>query len=80
MNTTHTLSHTDAKRIVATIEAELDKNAEGGAIAVVDEHGELMAFVRRDGCPFTSIYIAINKAYASRAPKSAGNRARMASR
>jgi glc operon protein GlcG len=63
MNTTHTLSHTDAKRIVATIEAELDKNAEGGAIAVVDEHGELMAFVRRDGCPFTSIYIAINKAY-----------------
>ena len=63
MNTTYTLSHTDAKRIVATIEAELDKNAEGGAIAVVDAHGELMAFVRRDGCPFTSIYIAINKAY-----------------
>lgn len=63
MNTTYTLSHADAKRIVATIEAQLDKNSEGGAIAVVDEHGELLAFVRRDGCPFTSIYIAINKAY-----------------
>jgi glc operon protein GlcG len=63
MKVTHTLTREDAMKAVAAVEAELDKNGEGGAIAVVDEHGELIAFVRRDGCPYTSIYIAINKAY-----------------
>ena len=30
---------------------------------VVDAHGELVAFLRTDGCPFPSIKIAIQKAY-----------------
>lgn len=35
----------------------------GAAVAVVDAHGELFAFVRTDGCPLPSIQNAINKAY-----------------
>src|SRR5262245_45219217 len=57
------LSHTDAMRVIAAIQAEVDKEGKGAAIAVVDEHGELIAFVRTDGCRLSSITIAINKAY-----------------
>ncbi len=32
-------------------------------MAVVDHHGELVAFVRTDGCRLPSINIAINKAF-----------------
>jgi len=32
-------------------------------VAVVDHHGELVAFVRTDGCRLPSINIAINKAF-----------------
>jgi len=63
MYQTTQLSHTDALKIVDTIRAELDKDGKGAAIAVVDEHGELLAFVRTDGCRLPSINIAINKAY-----------------
>jgi glc operon protein GlcG len=35
----------------------------GAAIAVVDRHGELMAFHRTDACPLSSIVIAQNKAF-----------------
>ncbi len=57
------LSHTDALKVVEVIRAEVDKENKGAAIAVVDEQGELLAFVRTDGCRFSSINIAINKAY-----------------
>lgn len=57
------LSHTDALKVIEVIRAEVDKENKGAAIAVVDEHGELLAFVRTDGCRFSSITIAINKAY-----------------
>jgi glc operon protein GlcG len=57
------LSHTDAMRVIAAIQAEVEKEGKGAAIAVVDEHGELIAFVRTDGCRYSSIMIAINKAY-----------------
>ena len=32
-------------------------------VAVADSHGELIAFARMDGAPFSSIRIAANKAY-----------------
>lgn len=32
-------------------------------MAVVDAHGELLAFLRTDGCRLSSITIAINKAF-----------------
>lgn len=63
MKTVHVLTLADAQKILSTIQAQLEQNNEGAAIAVVDEHGELLAFARTDGCPLTSIYIAMNKAY-----------------
>lgn len=63
MKTIHILTLADAQKVLSTIQAELEQHNEGAAIAVVDEHGELLAFARTDGCPFTSIYIAMNKAY-----------------
>jgi glc operon protein GlcG len=57
------LSHTDAMRILSSIQAKLDAENKGAAIAVVDAQGELLAFLRTDGCKLPSITIAINKAY-----------------
>jgi len=57
------LTHTDAQRVIAAIQAELDAKHQGAAVAVVDEHGELIAFLRTDGCPLPSINNAINKAF-----------------
>ncbi len=63
MYTRHELSHADAARIIQTIQAELEKSGRGAAIAVSDAHGELVAFLRTDGCPLASIVIAMNKAF-----------------
>ncbi len=57
------MRHADAMRVVEAIRAELDRNGGGAAVAVVDTHGELVAFVRTDGCPLPSIANAMNKAY-----------------
>ncbi|MGF1665031.1 MAG: heme-binding protein [Acidimicrobiia bacterium] len=50
-----------ASRVVETIIERVGER--GAAVAVVDDHGELLAFRRSDACPFTSITIAQNKAY-----------------
>lgn len=55
----------DAQRMVAAVLAELEKDQLGAAVAVVDAHGELIAFARTDTCPFPSINIAINKAFSA---------------
>ena len=57
------LSHLDALKIVTVIQAELEKQGKGAAIAVTDTQGELLAFLRIDGCKLPSIAIAINKAF-----------------
>ena len=57
------LSHADALRVIGVIQTELEKDNLGAAVAVVDEHGELLAFLRTDGCRLPSINIAINKAF-----------------
>ena len=57
------LSHHDAMRIIEALRAELDQKSRGAAVAVVDEHGELIALLRTDGCPLPSINNAINKAF-----------------
>ena len=41
----------------------LEAEGKGAAVAVVDAHGELLAFLRTDGCPLPSIKIAIGKAF-----------------
>ncbi len=58
------LDHAGAQR---ALQAVLDAmhDGEGAAVAVVDGHGELMAFARTDGCRLPSIQIAINKAHAA---------------
>jgi glc operon protein GlcG len=63
MYQTYHLSHTDALKIVAAIQAELEKTNQAAAIAVADAHGELIAFLRLDGCKLPSLTIAINKAF-----------------
>ncbi len=57
------LSHKDATRIVSAIQKKLEKQKKGAAIAVCDAHGELLAFLRTDGCKLPSITIAMNKAF-----------------
>ena len=63
MDTTNRLSHSDALVVLDAIRSELEQTDRGAAVAVVDDHGELLAFVRTDGCRLPSITIAMNKAY-----------------
>lgn len=57
------LSHADAQRIVELIRSEAERGGKGVAVAVTDAQGELLAFLRTDGCPLPSITNAINKAF-----------------
>ena len=59
------LTHDDALNLLNSILDELKKLKKGAAVAVADQHGELMAFARTDGCPLPSIYNAMNKAFTS---------------
>ena len=63
MYQTYQLSHADAQKIIATIQQKLEQEGKGAAIAVADAHGELLAFVRMDGCPLPPINNALNKAF-----------------
>lgn len=63
MYQTYNLSHRDASKVIAAIQTELEKENKGAAVAIADEHGELIALLRTDGCPLASINIAINKAF-----------------
>lgn len=63
MNQRYHLSHQQVMIIVQRIQAELEKDGRGAAVAVVDDHGELLAFLRTDGCPLPSVNNAIHKAY-----------------
>ena len=58
-----TLSHQDAQRALEAMRAECDKRGKGGVLVVADAHGELIALLRMDGAPFSSINIAMGKAY-----------------
>jgi len=59
------IGHARAQRIIETIATELVTRGAGAAVAVVDPHGELVAFLRTDGCPLASIDNAIHKAFTS---------------
>lgn len=63
MYQSHHLSHKDAQAIIAHIQKKLEDDHKAAAIAVVDAQGELLAFLRVDGCKLPSITIAINKAF-----------------
>jgi len=57
------IGHIGGQRVIDAVAAELNARRAGAAVAVVDSHGELVAFLRTDGCPLPSITIAINKAF-----------------
>lgn len=59
----HEIGHAEAQAIVTALLEELNAREAGAAVAVVDPHGELVSFVRSDGCPLASVTIAINKAF-----------------
>jgi glc operon protein GlcG len=63
MNQQNILSHTDAFAIVDVIRQRAEQYGDALAVAVVDEHGDLLAFLRTDGCRLPSIQIAQNKAF-----------------
>jgi len=57
------LGHEDATIAVETIRDELVRRGKTAVIAVADAHGELLALLRLDGAPLSSIAVATNKAW-----------------
>ena len=57
------IGHAEARGLVTMVGDRLAAQGEGAAVAVVDAHGELVAFLRTDGCGLASINIAIHKAF-----------------
>lgn len=63
MNAVRAIAHAQAAAAIDAIRAELDRIGKSAVIAVVDAHGELVAFLRMDGTQIGSVAIACNKAY-----------------
>jgi glc operon protein GlcG len=59
------IGSTEARGLVTMVTERLDADGQGAAVAVVDPHGELVAFARTDGCGLASINIAMNKAFSA---------------
>jgi glc operon protein GlcG len=57
------IGHAEARALIAMVLDRLEGDGQGAAVAVVDRHGELVAFLRTDGCGLASITIAVNKAF-----------------
>ncbi len=66
MNTQHTVSLADARRIIDAGEKKAGEVGQPMNIAVVDVGGNLVAHVRMDEAWIGSVDIAINKAYTAR--------------
>jgi glc operon protein GlcG len=65
MQQVFTLDHADATRAIDKIRDTLVGRGKGAVIAVVDNHGELLGFLRVGDVGLPSINIAMNKAYTS---------------
>ncbi len=63
MQTQPVLGHDEVIAAVDTIRVELARRAQTAVIAVSDAHGELIALLRLDGAPLSSIGVATNKAF-----------------
>jgi glc operon protein GlcG len=59
------LEYEEARQLVGAVADRLKDEGRGAAVAAVDAHGELVAFLRTEGCPLPSIKIAIQKAFTS---------------
>src|SRR5208337_2855708 len=49
--------------MIAAVQKKVEAGHKAAAIAVTDSHGELIAFLRMDGCHLPPLTIAINKAF-----------------
>ncbi len=68
------ISHSEAQKMISVIQKRVEAENKAAAVAVVDSHGELIAFVRMDGCHLPPLYVAINKAFtAAREQKPSGD-------
>lgn len=63
MPTLSTIGHVEAQRAIEAMKAELDRRGKAAVLAVADTHGEVIALLRLDGAPLSSIQIAMNKAF-----------------
>ena len=63
MYTTLNLSHAEAQAMIDALRRKLEAEKKAAAIAVADSHGELIAFLRMDGCHLPPGQIAMNKAF-----------------
>jgi glc operon protein GlcG len=63
MRTAPVIDHRAALAAVDSIRAAVEARGRTAAIAIVDAHGELVAFVRLDGVQLSSGPLAVNKAY-----------------
>lgn len=57
------ISHDEAMMVIESIKREILRRGKSGVIAVADNHGELIALLRMDGAPYSSVTIASNKAF-----------------
>ena len=63
MYQTLNLSHAEAQEMIDAVRRKLEAEKKAAAIAVTDSHGELIAFLKIDGCRLPPVQIAINKAF-----------------
>jgi len=57
------IGYDEGRELVGAVADKLEADGLGAAVAVVDAHGELVAFLRTDGCPLPSIKISMAKAF-----------------
>src|SRR3984893_4983874 len=57
------IDYAEAKKIIDLIVDKASRVQKSVVVAVADPHGELIAFARMDGAPFSSIQIAADKAW-----------------
>src|SRR5216684_705383 len=57
------IEYSEAKKIIDLIVEKAAHMQKSVVVAVVDSHGELIAFARMDGAPVSSVRIAANKAW-----------------
>ncbi len=65
MKTKSYLTISDVKKILAAAETHARQNNWNVCIAVADDGGHLLGFLRLDGCPQASIKISQGKAYSA---------------
>lgn len=63
MRTLHSIDYSEANRAATLILEKAGRIQKAVVVAIVDSHGDLLAFARMDGAPVSSIRVAMNKAY-----------------